>query len=61
MRPYNQSKRPYSAVERLCLNGNWLLTGLFFFTIVGFLTLVHQYKLFQLVFQVENLMLDTNS
>ena len=29
MRPYNQSKRPYSTVERLHLNRNWLLTGLF--------------------------------
>ena len=25
MRPYNQSKRPYSTVERLHLNKNWLL------------------------------------
>ena len=29
MRPYNQSKRLYSTVERLHLNRNWLLTGLF--------------------------------
>ena len=40
MRPYNQSKRPYSTVERLHLNKNWLLVGLFFSTIAGFLTLV---------------------
>ena len=41
MRPYNQSKQPYSAVERLHLNGNLLLTGLFFSAIAGFLTLVY--------------------
>ena len=28
-RPYNQSKRAYSTIERLLLIGNWLLTGLF--------------------------------
>ena len=45
MRPYNQSKRPYLTVERSLLNKNWLLIGLFFSTIAGFLTLVHQYKI----------------